>query len=175
MWTELGGNDERPPLGPSWPAERRQVANALGRPAGCDRAIGPTAQLAMAWPALLQELVVREPGESQQAQLLGQLAAEFRRDGTPIIKLVEALGPWLTGEDDAQRARATGVLSEVRGCPRWRSMFCSFDGMDADAAEPPWSLAAAAAAVLAAVPFKLTTAIPACSPGGGGCAHSCGQ
>ncbi|PRW58456.1 MMS19 nucleotide excision repair-like protein isoform X2 [Chlorella sorokiniana] len=67
----------------------------------------------MAWPGLLQDLVVREPGEQQQAQLLGQLAAEFRRDGTPIIKLVEALGPWLTGEDDAQRARATGVLSEV--------------------------------------------------------------
>lgn len=74
----------------------------------------------MAWPALLQDLVVREPGEQQQAQLLGQLAAEFRRDGTPVIKLVEALGPWLTGEDDAQRSRATGLLSEVRsGRYRW--------------------------------------------------------
>jgi len=155
------------------------AAAALARLADLRSEIGSPYQLAMAWPELLQDLVVREPGEQQQAQLLGQITDDFRRDGTPVIKLVEALGPWLTGEDDAQRARATSVLSEVRGGSRWHLESHSGDGLVAHAAEAPRSLAAATAATAAAagshsccppVPARWLRLCPRPRPARGRCA-----
>lgn len=70
----------------------------------------------MAWAGTLLELVAADQEERAYSERLAKLVGQLRQDGTPAIKLVEALGPYLTSsEDDAQRARATAVLAEVMG------------------------------------------------------------
>ena len=69
------------------------------------------------WTPLLHSIIATELPEREYAESVARLITQL--NSTPVIKLVEALGPFLTGDDDAQRARATGVLSEVR-CRGWR-------------------------------------------------------
>lgn len=71
------------------------------------------------WQAAVLELVDREHGEKLWAESLAQVVAAFNAPDLPVIRLVEVLGPHLTGEDDAQRSRATAVLAEVRVALCW--------------------------------------------------------
>jgi hypothetical protein len=70
-----------------------------------------------AWAPLLHEAVtVEAASEAAHAERVTELVAALGGGGgpTPVLRLAEALGPFLTSEDDALRARATGVLAEVR-------------------------------------------------------------
>ena len=69
--------------------------------------------MSVAWTPLLHSIIVTELPEREYADSVARLITQL--NGAPVIKLVEALGPFLTGDDDAQRARATAVLSEVSG------------------------------------------------------------
>ena len=68
---------------------------------------------ASAGTLLLHSIIATELPERDYADSVARLIKQL--NGAPVIKLVEALGPFLTGDDDAQRARATAVLSEVSG------------------------------------------------------------
>lgn len=83
-----------------------------------------------AWAPVLHDLVVNEPASEQAGkERMGELLAAIVSAGgasgagdapagvTRVVRLVEALGPYLTSENDAQRARATAVLAEVGPCP----------------------------------------------------------
>ena len=63
--------------------------------------------------SLLHHLVVQELPESQYNEHVALILTQLRRDRTPVLQLVESLGPFLTGDDDSQRARAISVLAEV--------------------------------------------------------------
>ncbi|KAL4426394.1 hypothetical protein ABPG77_004688 [Micractinium sp. CCAP 211/92] len=77
-----------------------------------------------AWAPLMHDLVVNEPASEQASQermaaFVAALGGGGHHAGAPaaavprVVRLVEALGPYLTSEDDAQRARATTLLAEV--------------------------------------------------------------
>lgn len=69
------------------------------------------------WPAPLLQLVGSEAEDERvyadrSAALLAALRSQ--QPAPRAVELVTALGPFLTGEDDAARARATEALAEVR-------------------------------------------------------------
>ena len=66
----------------------------------------------MAWRAPLLALAAEEAEEAAWSERLA--AALGGLGGARAVELAEALGPWLTGEDDAARARATSALAEAR-------------------------------------------------------------
>ena len=69
--------------------------------------------MSAAWTPLLHSIIATELPEREYADSVARLITQLT--GAPVIGLVEGLGPFLTGDDDAQRARATAVLSEVSG------------------------------------------------------------
>lgn len=66
--------------------------------------------------ALLNELVTTELSEAIHSSKLDEVNKQVATSCTPILKVVEALGAFLTIENDAQRARATNLLAEVSAC-----------------------------------------------------------
>ena len=81
-----------------------------------------------AWAPLLHEIVtVEAASETAHGERVTELVAGLRGGGgggggapTPVLRLVEALGPFLTSGEDVQRTRATSVLAEVGAA--WRTM-----------------------------------------------------
>ena len=67
----------------------------------------------MAWEAATVALVEAELEESAQAQQVQALVGQLRCEAVPALALVAALGPHLTTESDAVRARAVALLAQV--------------------------------------------------------------